>query len=208
MIKKKNIYPVFDRSLTREDKEKFLGQRSKVLWFTGLSGAGKSTLSIAIEKELFNRGFVCQLLDGDNIRSGINSNLGFSIKARKENIRRIAEVSKLFKDSGIIIIAAFVSPTNEIRNMARNIIGADDYLEIFVNPPLEVCEQRDTKGLYKKARRGLIKDFTGISSPFENPKTPFIDIDTSIYNVQESTEIILKKIIPHITSKNPPYEEL
>jgi adenylylsulfate kinase len=151
-MKQKNIYPVFDRALTRVDKEKFMQQRSKVLWFTGLSGAGKSTLSIAIEKELFNKGYVCQLLDGDNIRSGINNNLGFSIKDRKENIRRIAEVAKLFKDSGIIILAAFVSPTKEIRKLAKSIIGEEDFLEIFVNPPLEVCEERDTKGLYKKAR--------------------------------------------------------
>jgi len=200
-MKQKNIYPVFDRALTRVDKEKFMQQRSKVLWFTGLSGAGKSTLSIAIEKELFNKGYVCQLLDGDNIRSGINNNLGFSIKDRKENIRRIAEVAKLFKDSGIIILAAFVSPTKEIRKLAKSIIGEDDFLEIFVNPPLEVCEERDTKGLYKKARRGLIKNFTGISSPFEAPKNPLVDIDTSKYNVEESVEILLEAIMPHIKLK-------
>jgi len=200
-MKQKNIYPVFDRALTRSDKEKFMQQRSKVLWFTGLSGAGKSTLSIAIEKELFNKGYVCQLLDGDNIRSGINNNLGFSIKDRKENIRRIAEVAKLFKDGGIIILAAFVSPTKEIRKLAKSIIGEDDFLEIFVNPPLEVCEERDTKGLYKKARRGLIKNFTGISSPFEAPKNPLVDIDTSKYNVEESVEILLEAIMPHIKLK-------
>jgi adenylylsulfate kinase len=200
-MKQKNIYPVFDRALTRVDKEKFMQQRSKVLWFTGLSGAGKSTLSIAIEKELFNKGYVCQLLDGDNIRSGINNNLGFSIKDRKENIRRIAEVAKLFKDSGIIILAAFVSPTKEIRKLAKSIIGEEDFLEIFVNPPLEVCEERDTKGLYKKARRGLIKNFTGISSPFEAPKNPLVDIDTSKYNVEESVEILLEAIMPHIKLK-------
>jgi len=200
-MKQKNIYPVFDRALTRSDKEKFMQQRSKVLWFTGLSGAGKSTLSIAIEKELFNKGYVCQLLDGDNIRSGINNNLGFSIKDRKENIRRIAEVAKLFKDGGIIILAAFVSPTKEIRKLAKSIIGEDDFLEIFVNPPLEICEERDTKGLYKKARRGLIKNFTGISSPFEAPKDPLVDIDTSKYNVEESVEILLEAIMPHIKLK-------
>ncbi|PLW98184.1 MAG: adenylyl-sulfate kinase [Marinilabiliales bacterium] len=200
-MKQKNIYPVFDRALTRSDKEKFMQQRSKVLWFTGLSGAGKSTLSIAIEKELFNKGYVCQLLDGDNIRSGINNNLGFSIKDRKENIRRIAEVAKLFKDGGIIILAAFVSPTKEIRKLAKSIIGEDDFLEIFVNPPLEICEERDTKGLYKKARRGLIKNFTGISSPFEAPKNPLVDIDTSKYNVEESVEILLEAIMPHIKLK-------
>ena len=197
----RNIYPVFDRALTRPDKEKFLHQHAKVLWFTGLSGAGKSTLSIAIEKELFNKGFVCQLLDGDNIRSGINNNLGFSIRDRKENIRRIAEVAKLFKDSGIIILAAFVSPTRDIRNMAREIIGEDDFLEIFVNPPLEICEQRDTKGLYKKARRGLIKNFTGISSPFEAPEKPLANIDTSQYSVEESVEMLMDKIMPLITMK-------
>lgn len=200
-MKQKNIYPVFDRALNRNDKENFLNQHSKVLWFTGLSGAGKSTLSIAIEKELFNRGYVCQLLDGDNIRSGINNNLGFSIKDRKENIRRIAEVSKLFKDSGIIILAAFVSPTKDIRKLAKKIIGEDDFLEIFVNPPLKVCEDRDTKGLYRKARLGLIKNFTGISSPFEAPENPLVDVDTSKYNVEECVEMLLEKIIPQIEKK-------
>lgn len=200
-MQEKNIYPVFDRALTRDDKQKFLNQHSRVLWFTGLSGAGKSTLSIAIEKELFNKGFVCQLLDGDNIRSGINNNLGFSIRDRKENIRRIAEVAKLFKDSGIIILAAFVSPTRNIRNMAREIIGAEDFLEIFVNPPLAICEERDTKGLYKKARLGIIKNFTGISSPFEHPEQPLVNIDTSKYNVEESVQQILDRVMPLITMK-------
>ncbi|HPE86933.1 MAG: adenylyl-sulfate kinase [Bacteroidales bacterium] len=200
-MQEKNIYPVFDRALTRDDKQKFLNQHSRVLWFTGLSGAGKSTLSIAIEKELFNKGFVCQLLDGDNIRSGINNNLGFSIRDRKENIRRIAEVAKLFKDSGIIILAAFVSPTRNIRNMAREIIGTEDFLEIFVNPPLAICEERDTKGLYKKARLGIIKNFTGISSPFEHPEQPLVNIDTSKYNVEESVQQILDRVMPLITMK-------
>ena len=200
-MKQRNIYPVFDRALTRHDKQKFLHQHARVLWFTGLSGAGKSTLAIEIEKELFNKGFVCQLLDGDNIRSGINNNLGFSIRDRKENIRRIAEVSNLFKNSGIIILAAFVSPTRDIRTLAKNIIGEEDFLEIFVNPPLKVCEERDTKGLYKKARLGLIKNFTGISSPFESPLDPLVDIDTSVYNVKESVDQILEKIIPKLTLK-------
>ena len=167
------------------DREKLLNQRGVVLWFTGLSGSGKSTLAIALERELHNAGYVCRLLDGDNIRTGINNNLGFSEEDRKENIRRIAEVAKLFADSGIITIASFISPTNEVRKMAGEIIGENDFLEVFISTPLEVCEQRDVKGLYKKARAGIIKDFTGISAPFEAPENPFADIDTSKFTIEE-----------------------
>ena len=138
-----NIYPIFDRMLGREDKEALLGQRGVMVWFTGLSGSGKSTIAIALERELHKRGLLCRILDGDNIRSGINNNLGFSETDRVENIRRIAEVSKLFLDSGIITIAAFISPNNDIREMAANIIGKDDFLEVFVSTPLEECEKRE-----------------------------------------------------------------
>ena len=165
-----NIYPIYDRMLKREDKEKLLGQRGVMLWFTGLSGSGKSTVAIALERALQDRGLLCRILDGDNIRSGINANLGFSAEDRRENIRRIAEVGKLFVDTGIITIAAFISPTEEIRQMAEHIIGQDDFKEIFVSTPLEVCEQRDVKGLYARARRGEIQNFTGISAPFEAPE--------------------------------------
>jgi len=194
-----NIYPVFDRIYDRKVKEEILRQSAKVIWFTGLSGSGKTTLASNLEKELFFRRFFCQVLDGDNIRSGINNNLGFSEEDRLENIRRIAEVSKLIINTGLITICSFISPTDEIRNLARNIIGEDDFIEIFLNPPLEVCEKRDTKGLYKKARAGIIKDFTGISSPFEAPKNPDLEIDTSTVNIKDSVNMIFDVIIDRIT---------
>ena len=195
----KNIYPVFDRIYDRKVKEEILRQSAKVIWFTGLSGSGKTTLASNLEKDLFFHRFFCQVLDGDNIRSGINNNLGFSETDRLENIRRIAEVSKLLINTGMIIICSFISPTDEIRNLARKIIGEKDFIEIFLNPPLEVCEQRDTKGLYKKARAGLIKDFTGISSPFEAPKHPDLEIDTSVIGIKESVDLIFNTIIDRIT---------
>ena len=152
-----------------------------------------------MEKELFFRRYFCQVLDGDNIRSGINNNLGFSKEDRLENIRRIAEVSKLLINTGIITICSFISPTNEIRQMAKNIIGENDFIEVFLNPPLEVCEQRDTKGLYKKARAGEIKDFTGISAPFEAPDNPDVEIDTSVTAIKDSVDLIFKAIMDRIT---------
>ena len=195
----KNIYPVFDRIYDRKVKEEILRQSAKVIWFTGLSCSGKTTLSANLEKELFFHRFFCQVLDGDNIRAGINSNLGFSEEDRLENIRRIAEVSKLLINTGMITICSFISPTEEIREVARNIIGEKDFIEIFLNPPLEVCEQRDTKGLYKKARAGVIKDFTGISSPFEAPKHPDLEIDTSVVSIKDSVDLIFNTIIDRIT---------
>jgi adenylylsulfate kinase len=194
-----NIYPVFDRIYDRKVKEEILRQRAKVIWFTGLSGSGKTTLASNLEKELFFRRFFCQVLDGDNIRSGINNNLGFSHKDRIENIRRIAEISKLLVNTGLITICSFISPTEEIRGLARRIIGENDFIEIFLNPPLEVCEQRDTKGLYKRARAGLIKDFTGISAPFEIPAHPDLEIDTSLLGIKESVDLIFRTIIDRIT---------
>ena len=195
----KNIYPVFDRIYDRKVKEEILRQSAKVIWFTGLSGSGKTTLAANLEKELFFRRFFCQVLDGDNIRSGINNNLGFNHEDRLENIRRIAEVSKLLINTGMITLCSFISPTNEIRQMAKNIIGEKDFIEIFLNPPMEVCEQRDTKGLYKKARAGLIKDFTGISSPFEAPEHPDLEIDTSVTSIKDSVDLIFNAIIDRIT---------
>jgi len=195
----KHIYPVFDRIYDRKVKEEILRQSAKVIWFTGLSGSGKTTLASNLEKELFFRRFFCQVLDGDNIRSGINNNLGFSEEDRLENIRRIAEVSKLLIDTGMITICSFISPTEEIRHKARNIIGENDFIEIFLNTPLEICERRDTKGLYKKARAGEIKDFTGISSPFEAPKHPDLEIDTSVTSIKDSVELIFNTIIDRIT---------
>ena len=194
----KHIYPIFDRMLQRNDREQLLGQKGIMLWFTGLSGSGKSTLAIALERELYNSGILCRILDGDNIRTGINNNLGFTEADRVENIRRIAEVAKLFVDCGVVTIAAFISPTEQIRQMAADIIGKDDFFEIYVNTPLEVCEERDVKGLYKKARQGEIKNFTGISAPFEAPLNPAITIDTSACSLEESVNLLKKIIIPQI----------
>lgn len=196
-----NIYPIFDRMMTRGDKEALLGQHSLMVWFTGLSGSGKSTIAIALERELHQRGLLCRILDGDNIRSGINNNLGFSEADRVENIRRIAEVSKLFVDTGIITIAAFISPSNDIREMAADIIGRDDFVEVYVSTPIEECERRDVKGLYAKARRGEIKNFTGISAPFEAPRHPALTLDTSVLSLEESVHKLLELILPRIQKK-------
>lgn len=201
MENKNNIYPIFDKMLTRADKEELLHQHSVMIWFTGLSGSGKSTIAIALERELQKRGLLCRILDGDNIRSGINNNLGFSEEDRVENIRRIAEIGKLFVDTGIITIAAFISPNNDIREMAANIIGKENFLEIFVSTPIEECERRDVKGLYVKARRGEIKNFTGISAPFEAPANPALSIDTSKLSVEESVNKLLELILPKISFK-------
>ena len=191
-----NIYPIFDRMMSRDDKEQLLKQRGMMLWFTGLSGSGKSTVAIALERELHSRGLLCRILDGYHIRSGINNNLGFSAEDRVENIRRIAEVGRLFVDTGIITIAAFISPNNQLREMAAEIIGKDNFVEVFVSTPLEECEKRDVKGLYAKARRGEIKNFTGISAPFEAPEHPDITLDTSKLPVEESVKILLDYVLP------------
>lgn len=195
----KHIYPIFDRMLSRSDKEELLKQHSVMIWFTGLSGSGKSTIAIALERELQKRGLLCRILDGDNIRSGINNNLGFSAEDRIENIRRIAEIGKLFVDTGIITIAAFISPNNDIREMAANIIGKEDFMEIYVSTPIEECERRDVKGLYAKARKGEIKNFTGISAPFEAPQHPALSLDTSKLSVEESVNKLLELILPRVT---------
>ena len=187
-----NIYPIFDRMLSRQDKEQLLGQKGVMLWFTGLSGSGKSTVAIALERELQKRGLLCRILDGDNIRTGINANLGFSADDRRENIRRVAEVAKLFVDTGIITIAAFVSPTEDLRNLAQRIIGKDDFKEIFISTPIEECERRDVKGLYARARRGEVKNFTGISAPFEAPQHPALSLDTSKLSLEESVAQLLQ----------------
>lgn len=196
-----NIHPIFDRILTRKDKEDFLSQKSKTLWFTGLSGSGKSTIAEGLEKRLFDKGYFVQLLDGDNTRAGINKNLGFSIDDRTENIRRIAEVSKLFVQSGIICINSFVSPTHKIRKLAKEIIGVENFIEIFVNTPLNVCEDRDVKGLYAKARAGEIKGFTGIDSPYEAPENPDLEILTESQSILDSVDLVFDYILPHIQPK-------
>jgi adenylylsulfate kinase len=194
-----SIFPDFDKIVSRKEKEQRLKQRSRVIWFTGLSGSGKTTLATALERELFKRGFLTQVLDGDNIRAGINNNLGFTNEDRIENIRRIAEVSKLLVNSGVICICAFVSPTEETRKIVRDIVGKDDFLEVFVSTPLEVCETRDVKGLYEKARKGEIKNFTGISAPFEFPQGANLSIDTSYLGVEECVQILLDRLLSEIT---------
>ena len=195
----KNIHPIFDRLLSRQERENRLQQKAKVLWFTGLSGSGKSTIAQALERQLFEAGFFPQVLDGDNIRMGINNNLGFSLEDRQENIRRIAEVAKLYAESGLIVLCSFISPTIKIRQLAKDIIGEDDFLEIFIDTPLEVCESRDVKGLYAKARKGEIKGFTGIDSPYETPEQAFLNVHTTNQSVKSVVDIIFDKIKPAIT---------
>ena len=190
----------FSNSLpvSRSEKEKRLNQKARAIWMTGLSGSGKSTLGLGLEKELSNRGFLVQLLDGDLVRTGINNNLSFSVQDRQENIRRIAEVSKLFIQCGIITIDCFISPTNEIRTLARDIIGKDDFIEVYMNASIESCELRDAKGLYAKARRGEIRDFTGIGSPFEPPEHPDLELNSSELTVEKTIETALYFILPKI----------
>lgn len=193
-----NIYPIYDRMMTRQDKESLLGQRGIMIWFTGLSGSGKSTVAMGVERELHAQGILCRILDGDNVRAGINNNLGFSAEDRIENIRRIAEIGKLFVQTGVVTLACFVSPTNDIRQMAREIVGKEDFLEVYISTPIEECERRDVKGLYARARKGEVKNFTGISAPFEAPVSQDIAIDTSKIPLEESvrtlTELIIKRV--------------
>jgi adenylylsulfate kinase len=190
-----NIYPIYDQMMSRSDKEKLLHQHGLMVWFTGLSGSGKSTIAMGVERELHKRGILCRILDGDNIRAGINSNLGFSAEDRTENIRRIAEIGKLFVQTGIVTLACFVSPTNDLRMLARNIIGEEDFKEVFVSTPLEECERRDVKGLYARARMGEVKNFTGISAPFEIPENPALEIDTSRLALEESVNRVVMMIL-------------
>ena len=194
-----NIHPIFNSILGKKEKEQFLNQKAIVIWMTRLSGSGKSTIAMGLEKKLFSHGYFSQLLDGDNTRVGINNNLGFSLEDRKENIRRVSEVSKLFLDSGIICINSFVSPTIEIRAMAKKIIGESHFLEVFINTPLEVCESRDVKGLYAKARAGEIKGFTGIDSPFESPQHPDLEILTKDMSIDSSIDKVFNFVLPKIS---------
>lgn len=194
-----NIFPVFDRIVNRSAKENRLQQRAKVIWLTGLSGSGKSTLASGLEKELFKKGYFTQVIDGDNLRDGLNTNLGFSEEDRIENIRRIAEISKLIMNCGVITICACISPTDKIRRMAYEIIGRRDVIEVFVDTPMAVCEQRDIKGLYAKARRNEIKNFTGIHAPYEQPHAPELTIDTSEHTISSAVGKLLHHVIPQIT---------
>jgi adenylylsulfate kinase len=194
----KNLFP-FESKITPAERFKLLQQIPKVIWFTGLSGSGKSTLAVQLEFQLYAHHFKTYLLDGDNVRGGLNSDLDFSDASRKENIRRIGEVSKLFLDSGLIVLSAFISPFEEDRNQVRTIVGAGNFIEVFVDCPLSVCESRDVKGLYKKARTGEIKNFTGISSPYEPPQNPDIRVHTDVQTVTASIDLLLKSITPRIT---------
>jgi adenylylsulfate kinase len=196
-----NIFPVFDNILSKENKEKQLNQKAKVIWMTGLSGSGKTTIDIEVEKRLYKKGYLAQILDGDNIRVGISSNLSFSNKDRLENIRRISEVSKLFINCGIITINCFVSPSNIIRQQAKKIIGMENFIGVFINSDLGTCEKRDTKGLYKKARKGEIDNFTGVSSEFEIPDESYININTSNLSIEKSVNQLMEAIIPKIQFK-------
>lgn len=194
-----HIHPIFDRLLQTETKEILLKQRGKVIWLVGLSGSGKSTIAEHLEAKLYDEGFLTQVLDGDNIRSGLNNNLGFSDADRIENIRRIAEVAKLFANCGIVTLASFITPTEDIRQIAKEIIGEEKYIEVYVSTSLEACESRDVKGLYEKARKGIIKNFTGIDSVFETPKNPEIILSTEGQTIEETVETLYQFIINKIS---------
>lgn len=182
-----NIHP-HEHKVRKADRNKKNGHRSFVLWFTGLSGSGKSTLAGALENKLFEAGIHTYLLDGDNLRNGLNADLGFSSDDRQENIRRVGEVSKLFADAGMVVLSAFISPFKEDRQKVRDIVGEEYFVEIFVDCPLDVCEQRDVKGLYQKARNGEIKDFTGIDSPYEVPESADLVIRSHELSIEAATE--------------------
>ncbi len=197
MSDRRNIHPIHP-TVTRQFREQLLQQRAKLIWFTGLSGSGKSTLAMQLEAELYKLGFKTYLLDGDTIRNGLNQDLVFDESGRKENIRRIAEVCKLFVDAGVVVLATFISPFARDREQVRKIVGAEHYIEVFVDAPLDVCEKRDVKGLYKKARAGEIKDFTGIDSPYEIPKRPDVTIRTDEMAVNKSVDLLVKYVMPKI----------
>jgi adenylyl-sulfate kinase len=188
-----NIIP-HNFSISKQERSKLNNHGAFVLWFTGLSGSGKSTIANAVEKTLFAKGIHTYLLDGDNVRNGLNSNLSFSPEDRSENIRRIGEVANLIVDAGLVVLASFVSPYREDRENVKRIVGYDNFMEIFVNTPVAECERRDVKGLYAKARAGEIKNFTGVNAPYEAPKAPDVEIDTTKVSVDEAVSLILKKI--------------
>ena len=189
-IEKKFIIP-HEGNIKKEDRQKQKGHKSAILWFTGLSGSGKSTLAHAVEERLFKIGVHTYVLDGDNIRTGLNKDLGFSAEDREENIRRIGEVAKLFVDAGIVTLTAFISPYRKDREFVRNLVEDGEFIEIYVKCPLEVCEKRDVKGLYKKARAGIIKNFTGIDDPYEEPENPEIVVETNKETIEESVSKII-----------------
>lgn len=192
-----NIYPI-ETKVSKQQREQLMKQRATLIWFTGLSGSGKSTLAVQLEAQLYNLGFKTYLLDGDNIRAGLNKDLSFTNEGRFENIRRIGEVSKLLLDAGVIVFSAFISPFQADRDQVREIVGAENYIEVFVDAPLEICEQRDVKGLYKKARAGEVKNFTGIDSPYEAPIHPDVVIPTGTLSIEQSIDQLMNFILPRV----------
>ncbi len=192
-----NLYPI-QTKVTSADRSQLLKQNQLMIWFTGLSGSGKSTLAVLLEAKLFQMGFKTYLLDGDNVRTGLNKDLTFTDAGRIENIRRIGEVGKLMLDAGLVVLSAFISPFEQDRQQVKSIVGKENYLEVFVDTPLEVCEQRDVKGLYKKARAGEVKNFTGIDSPYERPLSPDLVLRTDQLSVDQSINALLKTVLPRI----------
>ncbi len=182
-------------AISREDRERLNGHRGFTVWFTGLSASGKSTVAVALEEALYERGARTFILDGDNVRHGLNKNLGFSPEDRKENIRRLGEVAKLFNEAGVVTLTAFISPYREDRQSARDLAADGSFIEVFVDCPVDVCEQRDPKGAYKKAREGIIKEFTGISAPYEEPERPEIHLRTDQLSVDQSVQTILDYLV-------------
>ena len=188
-----HLYP-FHSKISAAQRQDMLQQEPRLIWLTGLSGSGKSTLALRLEHYLFHKGYKVYLLDGDNMRCGLNSDLGFSAEDRRQNVRRVSEVAKLMLDAGLVVIGAFISPYAEERELARKTVGADRFTEVYINCPLSVCEQRDTKGLYAKARKGLIPDFTGVSAPYEVPAAPDVEVKTA----EESVEASLHKLVSFV----------
>lgn len=192
-----HIYPIKTK-VSQRQREQLMNQQATLIWFTGLSGSGKSTLAVQLEAQLHALGFKTYLLDGDNIRAGLNKDLSFTDEGRVENIRRIGEVSKLLLDAGVIVLSAFISPFKADREQVKTIVGSEHYVEVFVDAPLEVCEQRDVKGLYKKARAGEVKNFTGIDSPYEAPERPDVHIATHELSLDDSIKTLINTILPRI----------
>jgi adenylylsulfate kinase len=197
----RDIYPEFSRVLGRGTKERLLKQRGLVVWLYGLSGSGKTTIAVALEQRLHSEGILTEVLDGDNIRTGLNRDLGFSPEDRTENIRRIAEVAKLFARAGVVTIASFITPTEQLRALAADIIGRDDLVDVYVRCPFETCAARDVKGLYAKAASGGVKHFTGQSAPFEEPSEPALTINSDAESVEDSCDVIYRKIITRIKAQ-------
>ena len=207
-VEKPSIFSDFNSFIRRNRRRFLIKQMPVVIWLTGLSGAGKTTIALALEKQIQKKGYFTKVFDGDIVRQGLNKDLGYSIEERRENVRRIAEVTRLFLDSGLVIICSFISPTREMRDMAKSIIGPERFIEVYVNCPFEICEERDVKGLYSMARKGLIKDFTGIDSIYEPPENPDVELRTDFWTIKKTTRYLLVRILPRIKFKNLIYKWL